>query len=174
MIRFGLEALVVVAAILDVRSRRIPNWLTLPGIIAGIAANTWLQGWAGLKLSLLGFGAASLVYGVLFALRAMGGGDVKLMAAIGAFSGPDQWFVIFVLTSILGGVFALVTLLVRGGLGRVLRNIGVILWSLVRLRSPHVERPELDVTHAAARTLPHGAAIAAGTLIYLVLVSPAA
>ena len=167
LLKLPLELLVVVAAFLDLRSRQIPNWLTLPAAAAGLAANCYLSGWTGLKSSLLGLLLAFAVYTLLFALRAMGGGDVKLMAAVGAFTGPEHWLWVFAITSIVGGIFAVVTLLTRGGIGRVLANVGVILGSLGRMRAPHEAQPELDVKHPSARTLPHGAAIAVGTLGYV-------
>jgi len=167
-----LELLVVLAAFLDLRSRRIPNWLTVSGVVVGLSINTYLIGWAGLKMSLLGLLLALLVYGLLFALRAMGGGDVKLMAAVGAFTGPQAWLSIFAITAVIGGVLAVITLLTRGGLMRALGNIAAILGSLFRLRRPHQDNPELDVAHPSARTLPHGAAIALGVLVYLLWIAP--
>jgi prepilin peptidase CpaA len=162
-----LELLVAVAALYDVLTRRIPNWLTLSGVIAGFAINFMLHRMDGLRDSLLGLALAFTVYFALFAVRAMGGGDVKLMAAVGAFVGWKSWASIFVITAILGGAVALVSLATRGGLTRALDNVGKILGSLTRLRQPHLEHPELDVAHPSARTLPHGAVIAAGTLLYI-------
>src|SRR2546430_1589063 len=102
-IRILLEILVIVAAIWDIRTRRIPNWLTFPGIVLGIALNSFLYQpvgpWFGLVLSLKGLGLAFIVYFVLYLLHAMGAGDVKLMAAIGAAAGAMNWFGIFLLTS---------------------------------------------------------------------------
>lgn len=167
-----LEALVVLAAFLDLRSRRIPNWLTLPAVLIGLAVNAYQSGWTGLKSALLGFLLAFVVYGALFALRAMGGGDVKLMAAVGAFTGPEHWLWIFAITAVVGGVFAMVTLLTQGGLTRALSNIATILGSLAQFRAPHEQRPDLDVSDSRARTLPHGAAIAVGTLFYTLWLAP--
>ena len=84
-----LELLVVVAAYLDLRDRRIPNWLTGTGVLVGLGSNYYQSGWPGLRNGLLGLSAAFALYALLFALRAMGGGDVKLMAAVGAFTGPS-------------------------------------------------------------------------------------
>ena len=167
-----LELLVVLAAFLDLRSRRIPNWLTLPGVVAGLSINAYEAGWTGLKNGLLGMLLALLVYGLLFAIRAMGGGDVKLMAAVGTFTGPEAWLSIFAITAVVGGVFAIVTLLTRGGLVQTLASVAAILGSLARFQAPHEQRPELDVAHPSARTLPHGAAIAVGVLIYLLWLAP--
>lgn len=161
-----LALLVSVAAVYDLRFRRIPNWLTLCGWLSGIGLQTYQRGWPGaqdaLLGSLLGFG----VYCLLFALRAMGGGDVKLMAAVGAFTGPREWFVVFVLASLIGGVIALVAVLTKGELVRVARNIATVVWEVVHLRPPHVANPELDVANDKARTLPHGVSIAIASLLW--------
>ncbi|MBI4876343.1 MAG: prepilin peptidase [Acidobacteria bacterium] len=160
-----LAALVLVAAIYDWRLRRIPNWLTLSGIAAGFALNAWF---GNVREAAIGFALAVAVYLPLFALRAMGGGDLKLMAAVGAVAGgPAAWLAIFVYTAILGGLAALVTLAVRGGMGRAFANVLHILKRLARLRAPYRDRGELDVSHPQARTLPHGVVIAAGALLYL-------
>jgi prepilin peptidase CpaA len=161
-----LASLVLAAAIYDLRCRRIPNWLTIGGIALGFALNLWLgEG----RAALAGFGLAVAVYLPMFLLHAMGGGDLKLMAGVGAIAGATAWFGIFILTAILGGVAAVALLLARGGLGRALRNILHILKQVFRLRAPYREREELDVNSPRAVTLPHGAVIAAGTLFYLLL-----
>jgi prepilin peptidase CpaA len=163
-VAIALAALVLAAAAYDLRLRRIPNWLTLGGLIAGFALHAWL---GGRREAALGFALAVAVYLPLFLLRAVGGGDLKLMAAVGALAGPPAWMVMFVLTAVLGGVAAVALLVVRGGLGRALGNVLHILGQLARFRAPHRERPELDVASPRAVTLPHGAAIAAGVLLYL-------
>src|SRR5579883_928504 len=104
-----LLALLVAAAIYDVRYRRIPNWLTVLGVILGFFINYLIQPpEGGLLFALEGFLAAFGVYLVLYALRAMGAGDVKLMAAVGALAGYQRWFGIFFVTAIVGGIMALV------------------------------------------------------------------
>ena len=164
--KLPLELLVVVAAFLDLRDRRIPNWLTASGMVAGLAINTYQYGSVGLKNAALGLLVAFAIYTLLFALRAMGGGDVKLMAAVGAFTGAEAWLKIFLITSVVGGVIAIMTLLFRGGWKGTARNIGMILKNLGQFRAPHLEHPELDISHPKASTLPHGASIALGVLIY--------
>ena len=99
----------------------------------------------------------------------MGGGDVKLMAAVGALAGPRDWFTIFILASILGGAFALALLFLRSSMGRTLDNVWHILTNLVRLRAPYASKPDLDIGSPKAMTMPHGVAIAAGTLAFLFL-----
>lgn len=167
MIKIALALLVLIAAFTDIRARIIPNWLVLAGFVTGVAMRTWLGGWEGLAQSLMGAGLAFAVYMGLYALHAMGGGDVKLMAAIGAFTGPQDWFLVFVLASVIGGVLALISLLTGGGLVRAARNIVSILWELAHFRAPHKANPELDIDSPRARTLPHGVAIALGVMLYL-------
>ena len=84
----GAVALALIAGWTDLRSRRIPNWLTVPGLVIGMVANTVLGGWSGLKTSLLGalIGLALLLPFVL--LRSLGAGDWKLAIALGCFTGP--------------------------------------------------------------------------------------
>ena len=166
-IRIFLEVLVILAAIWDIRTRRIPNWLTLPGVVLGVALNTFLFEINGLWFSLKGLGVAFAVYFVLYLLHAMGAGDVKLMAAVGAAAGPGNWIGILVLTSVAGALVGLLLVAFKGRLRRTLGNLGIIISSLGRGRAPYKETPELDVTSDKAMRLPHGALIALGTLGFL-------
>ncbi len=164
-----LLALVLVAAVFDFLYRRIPNWLVVSGFIAGAILRIVLGGWQGLAEAAGGFGFAFSVYLIFYALRAMGAGDVKLMAAVGAIAGPVNWFSIFILTSITGGLLAVLLLLTRGGLNRTLKNVFVIAGELVQGRAPHRTDPALDVGSRSAVTLPHGITIAVGTCLFLIL-----
>src|SRR3954466_3907979 len=112
-IKITLIGVTGIAAITDLYSRRIPNALAVAGFVAGLSLNAWLNGWGGLAQSVMGFGLAVLIYVPLFLLRAMGGGDVKLMAAAGAIVGPRDWFTLFIMASIAGGVIAVGFLLAR-------------------------------------------------------------
>jgi len=165
----ALAALVVVAAVYDIRFRRIPNWLVVAGFCLGLTFNVFFHRVDGLILALLGAVLALIVYLPFFALRAMGAGDVKLMIAIGAFVGAKNWLILFLITAILGGILALCLLLIRGGLIRAFQNVLFILGELVRLRPPYQGDPALDVAHPRAVTLPHGVSIALGTLVFLLL-----
>ena len=74
----------------DWRFRRIPNWLTVPGLLLGVAVNSLVWGWAGARSSLLGalLGLALLLPFVM--VRSLGAGDWKLVGALGAFLGPQH------------------------------------------------------------------------------------
>ncbi|HLH17434.1 MAG TPA: A24 family peptidase [Bryobacteraceae bacterium] len=163
-----LLALLALAAIFDIRGRRIPNWLTLSGVLLGFLINTLIgppEG--GFLFALEGFLAGFGVYMVLYILRAMGAGDVKLMAAVGALAGWQRWFGIFLITAIVGGAMALLLVTLRRRLGKTLWNVGFILSELGHGRPAYAGKEELDVRSPRAVGLPHGAVIAIGTVFYL-------
>ena len=164
-----LVLIVVTAAIYDLRYRRIPNWLVLIGLVLGFGLNTFLFELQGLKLAALGMGLALAVYFPLYALRAMGAGDAKLMAALGSIVGWGNWIVLFVSTAILGGVMAVVVLLFAGRIRKTFWNMGWILNEIIHFRAPYRSSEELDVTSAQAMRMPHGVAIALGAIAFIVV-----
>jgi prepilin peptidase CpaA len=164
-----LGVLTGVAALYDVRFRRIPNWLVLAGIIAGLAWSIYVAGWPGLGRSSAGLGLGFALYFPLYLIRARGAGDVKLLAAVGAVTGPGNCFWIFLLTAILGGLIALVLILLRGRVRRTFFNVAWIMRDLAHLRRPYLSSEELDVTTTKGMRLPHGAMIAAGALAFILI-----
>ena len=93
--------LVSTAAVWDFRQNRIPNWLTLSAIPAGILWNTWVGGFSGLQMSLGGFAVGFGILFILFATGGGGGGDVKLMGALGAWVGVSTTLTVFFLSSVI-------------------------------------------------------------------------
>lgn len=166
---FALAAMVITAAGFDIATRRIPNPLVVAGCVAGVGLQCWLHGFSGLKDSGLGFLLGFFVFLPLFLLNGKGGGDVKLMAAVGAIVGPVNCFLIFILTAIYGGVMAIGLLLWRGGLVQAFVNIGHILTSLGRGKRPDEERPDLSIDSPTAVKLPYAVPIALGCLVFLSL-----
>jgi prepilin peptidase CpaA len=165
-----LAILVTTAAVFDIRSRRIPNWLVLAGLVAGFAWNTaFSPGWTGLARAAEGCGLGFILYFPLYLLRARGAGDVKLLASVGAITGPGNCFWIFFLTAILGGVIALLLLMFRGRVRRTLFNVAWIMRDMMHLRAPYQSSEELDVTTSKGMRLPHAAMIAVGTVAFLFL-----
>jgi len=155
-------ALAITAAVLDVQQRRIPNWLTYPGIGLGVALRGLLFGWRGLGSAVAGCLLAGGVMFVFFVVRAMGAGDVKLMAAIGSLVGPKQAGVVLLATAICGGVMAIVYAIYRGRMWATIKNMGSVLrfhaWAGLQVH------PELNLDNPMALRMPYGLAIAAGTL----------
>jgi len=163
-----LVTLVLIAALYDVRFRLIPNWLTGIGILSGLAMNTFLyQGWPGLKLSLIGFAIAFAVNFVMYLLHFRGAGDVKLMAAIGAMVGWQDWFAIFLFSAIVGGVISLILIVLKKRAKKTLFNVGFMLNELKSGRAAYMKREELDVKSDKALRLPAGAVIAIGVVFFL-------
>ncbi len=164
---FLLMILVTIAGLIDIHSRRIPNWLTVTGAVLGVSLNGFLYGWPGVWFACKGLGLAMLVYLPFFALRGMGAGDVKLMAAVGSLVGPWNWLGVFVVTGILGGIIGLILAMSRGRARATLLNVGYILKELLSLRAPYLKREDLDVQNPNALRLPHGAVIALGAIGFL-------
>ena len=152
-----------IATFTDVRSCRIPNWLVVPFLVAGVAVSGWMHGWHGVEQSLLGIGLGSVVLGVLYWMGGMGMGDVKLCAAVGAWIGPAQLMVALVLTAIVGGIMALCWAIGGGFAGELFSGAGELIFGLKKrgLR-PH---PELILDNPLTRKMPYAPAIAIGTLI---------
>jgi prepilin peptidase CpaA len=159
----GAVLLALSAAWTDLRSRRIPNWLTVPGLLVGVALNCFFGGWSGLKASLLGalVGLALLLPLVL--LRSLGAGDWKLAGALGAFSGPGLLVDLLLGSVFVAGAMALVLVIYKGRLRQTMRNIGHILISLVTFRLPgsHVSLDNPD-----ALKVPYGVALALTVILY--------
>ena len=110
-----------IAVLTDLRSRRIPNWLTLSSLILAIAAVPWSQ-------SLPGSLAALAVYIPFFIVGWLGGGDVKLLMALGAWGGAGFALDTAINSIVIGGLLGLFALLVRGTLMDFFRR----LWKFVR------------------------------------------
>lgn len=168
IIEILLALLVITAALIDFRQRRVPNWLALAGLIVGVGMNWFLCETPGLRMSLKGFGALFGLYFVLYLLRAMGAGDVKLMGAVGAIVGYPNCLGILVMTLLLGGIAAAVLVVGKGRIRKTLHNIWTILSSLRVLRAPYQANPELDVASEQALRLPHAVVVASGTFGFLI------
>ncbi|HKF46295.1 MAG TPA: A24 family peptidase [Terracidiphilus sp.] len=156
-------AVLCAATVTDLRSRRIPNWLVLPFLTAGLAVSGWMHGWHGLAQSAEGLGLGTLLFGALYILGGMGMGDVKLCAAIGAWVGPGQLMLAVVLTGLAGGLMALAWALGGGFLGELLKGSGEVMFNWRGRKT--LAHPELQLANPRARKMPYAPAIAIGTLI---------
>lgn len=118
------------AAVIDFRTGRIPNWLTFPTMVIALIEASVLHGRAGLVFAALGLLLCGAVPWLLHRFsggEAIGGGDVKLLAALGAFAGVTLGIEIELSSFTLLAVFALVQLAFRGQLLVVLANVARIL-----------------------------------------------
>ena len=160
---------VIIATITDLRSRRIPNLLVGPLLLAGVVVSTIVEGWHGLAQSLLGILLATVLLGVFFLLGGMGMGDVKLCAAIGAWIGPSQLGLALVMMGFAGGVIALAWAVCGGFLSESLDGVGDLLASFgKRGLRPH---ETLVLSNKKTRKLPYAPAIAIGVIFSFLAVT---
>jgi prepilin peptidase CpaA len=161
----GAVLLAILAGWTDLRSRRIPNWLTVSGAAVGVVANTVLGGWAGLKTSLLGLVLGLGLLLPLVLLRSLGAGDWKLAGALGAFTGPTVLIDLLIGSVFVAGLMALALVIYKGRMRQTLRNIGHILVSLVTFQLPG-SRVSLD--NPDSLKVPYGVALALTVVLYSV------
>ncbi len=157
----------LIGSVFDVRSRRIPNFITLPGIVLGLLLHFVFGGWKQLGLAAL----AGLICGALFLIfwlaGGMGAGDVKLMTAVAAIAGMPLVPWLLILTALAGGVMALGLALWRGKLKETIRNVGALaLHHRIEGLAPH---PQLNIANARTLRLPYALAVAVGTATTLFL-----
>ena len=157
-------ALVVIAAVFDLKSRRIPNYLTYPAVL--LAFGYWIVKGDGRALLyaalglLIGFGLLLLLY----LLGGMGAGDVKLMGALGALVGWQHIWNVVLYSLVAGGLVATIYLLLRGELGGGLRNT----WRLVRRAKLPGAGGADPAEWKSFGKIPYGVAIAMGTFYSLI------
>ena len=115
--------LVVIAAGWDLATRRIPNVLTFGAALAGFLAHGYMAGWSGAGASLAGWAVGVAFFFPFFALGGMGAGDIKLLAAVGAWLGPAATVWVALYSSIAGGVMALIVAAFTGYLKQSYTNL---------------------------------------------------
>jgi prepilin peptidase CpaA len=159
----GAVLLAVIAGWTDFRSRRIPNWLTVGGLVVGVAVNVAVARWGGLKSSLLGAGLGLVLLLPFVLLRSLGAGDWKLAGALGAVVGPGVLMDLLLASVLVAGAMAVILIIYKKRVRQTLRNIGHILLSLVTFRLPGAQ-VSLDDPHSLK--VPYGVALALTVLLY--------
>ena len=162
-----LSTVLAIAVVTDLLYQKIPNTLTFPAMTLGIGYHMATGGLEGFVYSAVGLALGVAIFIIPFLLGGMGAGDAKLMGAIGAAVGPKGVFIAAVLTLIFGGIYALILLLIHRGvakdiLKRWLVAIKLFLFTRTVVLIPankKVKQPKLC----------YGVAIAAGTLLYILL-----
>jgi prepilin peptidase CpaA len=157
-------ALVIAAAVWDWRTRRIPNWLVATALVVALPIQAMLHGVpGGIQIWFFGCLAGFLILLPGYLIRMLGAGDVKLMAAVGAFCGAALALEIAVIASAIGGIWALVWLFrrkqVRAGLGNTMSML--IMMSSATGEDGAVQR---TTSVQSVGRLPFGVAIAVGAV----------
>lgn len=165
--------LLLLAARQDLKSATIPNPLVAAGIVVALLLHGLLPsgggflspapGGLGLLAALQGLAIGFAVLFPAYVVRAMGAGDVKLMAMVGAFLGPDDILPALVGTFLAGGVVALVVALAHGAALQMFRNIAYMLRVTI-MKLPLPGLPEIEPPLQSVAKAPYGVAIALGTL----------
>ena len=155
----------VVGSVFDVKSRRVPNFITGPALLFGLLLHLTRDGWQQLLTAAL----AGLICGVVFLLfylaGGMGAGDVKLIAAVGCIAGLSNIGYVLLFTALAGGVMAIGLAAIRGRLKETFFNVGASASHHGQAGlAPH---PELNVLNSNTLRLPYALAIAAGCSLTL-------
>jgi prepilin peptidase CpaA len=162
----GALAVAVIGAGWDVVTYRIPNVLTYTAMVVGLVCHVVFERWAGLYRGPAGLLLGGGIFLVLYLLRTMGAGDVKLMAAVGAFAGPSKILEIALYSAIAGGIFAIVVAIFKGRLRQTFRNlVDLLLFHSAVGAEVH---PTLNLENPGALRFAYGVAILAGTLVEFV------
>lgn len=167
-LEFRAIAILVVASVavaFDVRTRRIPNVLTFGAAAAGVLFGLVTAGTSGLTAALLAWGLGVALFFPFFALRGMGAGDVKLLAALAAWLGPVDTMYLALFASMAGGLAALIVAGASGYLGQALRNIWLMLMHW-RVAGPRPV-PGMTLRETSGPRLAYAIPIAIGALFTL-------
>ncbi len=160
-------ALVMIAALSDLQTRRIPNWLVATALVVALPVQVVLYGAAeGMQMWLAGCLTGGLLLLPGYLMRLMGAGDVKLMAAVGAFCGAYGALEIGLATFAIGGALSLVVLLRRR---QMLTGLFGAASLLVETAVPGrgMTQRRSGLAHGSIGTIPYGVAIAIGSTVVL-------
>jgi prepilin peptidase CpaA len=157
-------AFALTAGITDFRTRKIPNWLTYPAIPIAILLHWFIAGGHAAVLSL---GGAAIGLGVLLPfvlLGGLGGGDWKLVGALGALFEPRGLLPVLIITVAINGIMAFALVLWRKRVGETARNVGRIGAAVFKFHKPGAE---LTIENSTSEKVPFGIAAAIATLLYV-------
>ncbi len=158
-------ALAAVACGCDLRTRRIPQMLTLGGAMAGLLFHVVTGGWSAGAWSLAGWAVGIAIFLVPFALGGLGAGDVKLLGALGAWLGPGDALWLGLYTGVAGAILAVLVSLVSGYLPVAISNLRLLLthWRVNGVKP----LAELTLEHGRGPRLAYAVPILAGTMVTL-------
>jgi prepilin peptidase CpaA len=166
-----LLLILAAATAMDIHGRRIPNWLTLGLAAGGLAVSCGPWGAVDPLWSFLGLLTGFILLFFLFALGAVGGGDVKLLAAVGAWVGPAGVIAIFCVAAISGMFIVLGQALWQGRLGVLLRNALVLILNFIHVKQFGLEHVMAtgQSSEGVEKPLPYAAPIFAATVLVLLM-----
>lgn len=159
-----LPVILIVASWIDIKQHRIPNMLTFSALVAGFSLQLLLQGWDGLTYSLSGLAVGFLILMPFYLKGGMGAGDVKLMAAVGAFLGFENVLLAVGLSLFVGSIMGIFLLIILGGIKAAMQRYFTTLKHLVYTSSIDLSYIPPPPDEAAAVKFPYASAICVGTI----------
>ncbi len=161
-----VSAILILAAWIDGKELRVPNWITFPMVLSGLIYSTCVGGLGGFGAGLAGMAMGLACLLPLYVVGGMGAGDVKLMAGIGAWLGWRITVEAFIVSALVGAVIAIVMVLIRGTWKKHYENLLTILSEWIVIRNPD-ELSRLAAERKATMTLlPYGIPICIGSIGY--------
>ena len=153
----------LLAAWVDFRSRKIPNWLTVSALILAVGLRSVLGGWPGAKSSLEGAALALILLLPLVLMRALGAGDWKLMGTVAAFFGPVLFLFVLLGSFLVSGLMAFVEMMRTRRVVETFRNLVVLVRGFISfgLRA----NPKISLDNPELLKLPFGVAVAISTIV---------
>ena len=161
-----VSVILIVAAWIDGKELRVPNWITFPMVLAGLVYSTWVGGLAGLGAGLLGMCVGLLCLLPLYAVGGMGAGDVKLMAGIGSWLGARITFYAFCVSTIVGAIMAVFMVLYSKKFRKHYENFLLILTEWVTIKDPKKLSEIAAERKPTMMLLPYGIPICIGSIGY--------
>jgi len=158
-----LTVILVLSTITDIQNHKIPNVLSLGGIVIGLTYLSFSQGLDGLIFGLQGMGLGFILFLPFYMMRGMAAGDVKLMAAVGAFVGPKLAVAAVAGTLISGAVLAIAYAIYIGGASVLLQRYGSM--AKVMLSTHQLTYFKPTESDAGSKRFPYAAAILVGTFV---------
>lgn len=161
-----LSFVLIVAAVTDIRFRKIPNLLTFPAVLSGIILHTIMTGWRGFIFSIEGLFLGLSFLMLFYLIGGMGAGDVKLMGAVGGILGPKGVLMAFLCTAIIGGIYAAVLMALdkQEGLLDKIRRYATMLKTFIFTQTLSYIPPAGKGERPCLR---YGVVIALGTFLYV-------
>ncbi|MEZ6061356.1 MAG: A24 family peptidase [Planctomycetaceae bacterium] len=161
-----VSAILILAAWIDGRQLRVPNWITFPMVLSGLVYCSWVDGLSGAGASVAGIAMGLACLLPLYSVGGMGAGDVKLMAGIGAWLGWQITLEAFVVSAIVGAVMAIVMVAVKGTWQKHYENFLTILSEWMVIRNPYELSRIAAERKPRMALLPYGIPICIGSIGY--------
>ncbi len=156
----------VVAAVIDGYKLKVPNWLTLPFILGGLAVGAYTGGWQGLGDHALGMVVGLALLLPAYAIGGMGAGDVKLLAGVGAWIGMGDTLYAFCISAVVGGVISLLMVVYRRDWRKHYYQFLTIWHEIITIRDPEKLAAIAAERKSSMLLLPYGIPLAIGTIAY--------